>query len=705
MPRIIETTVYEINCSVQSHYAATGRPTTAENGHGKAKPGKDSEKETKLDPSDANYSVSGRTPALGENDNGWMCFMHSGPLDAANLTPAQVNIHDIVHGLGALNRFNGQTRTPLSVLWHSLMVAALCRRESKDVQLEALFHDAGETYIGDWIRPLEHMASWQLEELRHRVQQTCFAAAGLPPTQRLSASMSGLAASTRLVPEVHRANDVMDRYELQSEWGYGRTVTWCKPASDAELAEVGEALTIVGAPPVTSREQREAGLRFLRETTRLARQEAPIRKALRERQERSRTVEIGTVETDYDWKGRIVGRSPWGGVQIQEEIDELRQTAKLAWRETLRKDPCGLCGGPGGSIDHIVPRAAGGPNVWSNTSGCCKHCNSGKGANGLLQHLAQTPPSAGVTNTGTAWLDGLRLTTANLRGGPERVHAKHGPVERVLDKLLEMHPEAEGALVYLRGSKKRKTVLHTLRLRPAAGNAGAICRRRKGWGNRTQGEFHRWCRLGRTGQPGPNAEQDVIQAVVLDEEPDHSDPHLWVAVGATATELQQRSYSGTAAEAVEAVRRALPGRRVTLCPRTRRGRELAIQAAGITEGTKVSGYQVWVSEEEEAKPAWHIHWHTKEEARRCVTRCASAGSAVARVRKRYPNDAIRIVTRTPSGETEAAGLAGTEKVLIRSAWPRHPAVACLLRSCARIAVRRFQTLSDRAQPRPKKAQG
>ena len=238
-------------------------------------------------------------------------------------------------------------------------------------------------------------------------------------------------------------------------------------------------------------------------------------------------------------------------------------------------------------------------------------------------------------------------------------------MERVLDRLLEKHPEAEGALVYRRGNRKAGTVRHTVKLRQGAGDAGAICRRRKGDGNATRGEFHLRRRIGHRQTPESRTAKDKVHPAVLDEEPGSTNLHLWRAVGPAGTELQHRSYAGTAAEAVAAVRAALPGRRVILCPRTRRGRELAIQAATITSRTTVTGYQVWVTEEHGVRQVWHIHWHNKYERRSRLTGCATAAAAVAKVRKRPANHTIRIVTSTPRGAIEAARLATEDNVVLR----------------------------------------
>ena len=190
-----------------------------------------------LDRDDPHWSLAGRTPTTAEDRTGWMLFHASGPLQLQRLEVGQVHIGDIVHGLGATMRFNGQTRTPIPVLWHSLMVAELCRSEDAAHQLEALFHDASEAYVGDWIRPIKPLVGAGLRDLQARIQATVFSAVGIAT------------APVHLSECVKRADNLILRYELASDFGYGRTVTWHDPPSEAESVEVGEALETVGAPP------------------------------------------------------------------------------------------------------------------------------------------------------------------------------------------------------------------------------------------------------------------------------------------------------------------------------------------------------------------------------------------------------------------------------------------------------------------------
>jgi 5-methylcytosine-specific restriction endonuclease McrA len=53
----------------------------------------------------------------------------------------------------------------------------------------------------------------------------------------------------------------------------------------------------------------------------------------------------------------------------------------------VRADPCCYCGGPGGTIDHVVPKSRGGLNAWSNMAGACWLCNNEKKSVTLLDFL------------------------------------------------------------------------------------------------------------------------------------------------------------------------------------------------------------------------------------------------------------------------------------------------------------------------------
>ena len=79
-------------------------------------------------------------------------------VDPTIMTPADVNIEDIAHGIARQCRYNGHTGGHLSVARHSLWVSdwLLDQGASRLIALTGLLHDASEAYIGDMIRPLKH---------------------------------------------------------------------------------------------------------------------------------------------------------------------------------------------------------------------------------------------------------------------------------------------------------------------------------------------------------------------------------------------------------------------------------------------------------------------------------------------------------------------------------------------------------------------
>ena len=61
----------------------------------------------------------------------------------------------------------------------------------------------------------------------------------------------------------------------------------------------------------------------------------------------------------------------------------------VSYDDVLRADPCSFCRRPGsgGTIDHIVPRSAGGKNNWRNLTGACDYCNRLKSSVSVLDFL------------------------------------------------------------------------------------------------------------------------------------------------------------------------------------------------------------------------------------------------------------------------------------------------------------------------------
>ena len=154
--------------------------------------------------------------------------------------------------------------------------------------------------------------------------------------------------------------------------------------------------------------------------------------------------------------------------------------------------------------------------------------------------------------------------------------------------------------------------------------------------------------------------------VMLDEEPDGTGGTGWRAAGPAAGRIRKPAWSRTATEAVGALRNALPGRRIIVCPRTPAGRRQARQAASIHVDTAVSGYQVRIYENGKSGRRWEIHWYGKPEGRSRTTGCSTAAEAVTRIRKRIGDPAVRIATTTREGAAEAAGLAAGHNVFVEN---------------------------------------
>ena len=81
----------------------------------------------------------------------------------------------------------------------------------------------------------------------------------------------------------------------------------------------------------------------------------------------------------------------WSGILYHgERVGKLRPgetSASRVYRDAIRQDPCCYCGGPGGTIDHITPRSAGGLVAYDNETGACAACNQAKQSQPLLRFL------------------------------------------------------------------------------------------------------------------------------------------------------------------------------------------------------------------------------------------------------------------------------------------------------------------------------
>lgn len=217
-------------------------------------------------------SLAGRTPGPDQCRTGWMMFRHAGPLRITELKAEHVHIGDIVEPMAKLARWNGQTRELISVLWHSLMVTELCRPH-REAMLRALFHDAAEAYVGDWIRPIQDLVGAELKETKSDIEDAIDRAAGLGTRH------DGDEDSERTHAIMKIADQAMQEYEMAADFGYGESTTW-HPGPRAEtIGQIEAAMGQIGHPADARRPDQATRLeqQFLAMTDELAPAHAAIR--------------------------------------------------------------------------------------------------------------------------------------------------------------------------------------------------------------------------------------------------------------------------------------------------------------------------------------------------------------------------------------------------------------------------------------------
>lgn len=128
-------------------------------------------------------------------------------VDLAHPDPASIDPEDIAHGLAAVCRFSGQTRTFYSVAEHSLLVASLVPRP---VRLRALLHDATEAYLQDLPSPVKALVPGYVE-VEMRVWVAVATRFGLPVHDPLA---DPLIKQADLVAARVEMRDLFDRYPI-----------------------------------------------------------------------------------------------------------------------------------------------------------------------------------------------------------------------------------------------------------------------------------------------------------------------------------------------------------------------------------------------------------------------------------------------------------------------------------------------------------
>lgn len=84
----------------------------------------------------------------------WIQTFTGKKFDLLEPDESMICIEDIAHHLSMENRFNGATKFPYSVGYHSILV---CDKAYVEYKLEALLHDAHEAYTKDLPTPLKQL--------------------------------------------------------------------------------------------------------------------------------------------------------------------------------------------------------------------------------------------------------------------------------------------------------------------------------------------------------------------------------------------------------------------------------------------------------------------------------------------------------------------------------------------------------------------
>ena len=123
---------------------------------------------------------------MAKQPRAWQRMLSGRRLDLLDLTPMDIEIEDIAHGLAFVARWNGQTvgDYAYSVAEHSLLVETLFGRIAPKAppkwRLAALLHDAPEYVIGDMISPVKASVGPGYGALDERLEAAVHIRFGLP---------------------------------------------------------------------------------------------------------------------------------------------------------------------------------------------------------------------------------------------------------------------------------------------------------------------------------------------------------------------------------------------------------------------------------------------------------------------------------------------------------------------------------------------
>lgn len=103
-------------------------------------------------------------------------------VDLSKPSPEVVSLGDMAHSLAQINRFQGHTLSPITVLEHLIHTAQRAAQLTDDWQIQyaALMHDAHEAYVCDVPTPLKALLGESYARIEDGWQEAVFDWAGLP---------------------------------------------------------------------------------------------------------------------------------------------------------------------------------------------------------------------------------------------------------------------------------------------------------------------------------------------------------------------------------------------------------------------------------------------------------------------------------------------------------------------------------------------
>lgn len=114
-----------------------------------------------------------------------LIYMNSGrAIDPANPDPEQIELRDIAIGLSTMYRYNGQLRTGVTVLVHTMAMhnfAEAHMEVDEDDLLGILLHDAPEYIIGDIVSPVKVALGPLLDPMERAINVAISLRLGISP--------------------------------------------------------------------------------------------------------------------------------------------------------------------------------------------------------------------------------------------------------------------------------------------------------------------------------------------------------------------------------------------------------------------------------------------------------------------------------------------------------------------------------------------